>query len=103
MSDDKLEGFWWDVDWRLLGIHGKVATRTKFRDYISAIIDFEDVQFDPIDIDGKEWVGCLLHAVPKLKQGGEMLILDDFNRQEYSPFFTLLCEWSVKRFTFWFA
>lgn len=99
LSDRELNGFCWKTDWRFYGVLGRPPGKPRFRDYIAAIDEFEDESFDLIAIDGRERVGRLVHAVPKLKPGG-MLLLDDSNRQRYAPVFDLLDEWPTYRFPF---
>ena len=99
LSDDQLEGFCWETDWRLYKILGYAPRRPQFRDYIAAIDEFEDEYFDIIAIDGRERVACLVHAIPKLRPGG-VLVLDDSNRPKYGEFSRLLQEWSIVRLPF---
>lgn len=73
--------------------------RPQYRDYIGAIDGFADGYFDIIAVDGKERVGCTVHAVPKLKAGG-VLVLDDSEREEYEEVFALLSAWSACRLGF---
>jgi hypothetical protein len=53
-----------------------------FKDYASSIDIYDDNSFDVILIDGRARNSCFQHAVPKLKQGG-ILIIDNSSRDHY--------------------
>lgn len=53
-----------------------------FEDYVKAIDAYPDEHFDLISIDGRARSACLRRALPKLKQGG-WLVLDDAQREIY--------------------
>lgn len=52
--------------------------------YAEEINQFQNVQFDAIFIDGRERVACIQNAVPKLKEGG-LLVIDNTERDHYGP------------------
>jgi hypothetical protein len=66
---------------------------------MAAIDEFDDGYFDLISIDGKGRVGCLFHAIPKLRPGG-CLVLDDSNRSEYAVSIDVLSGWAARKFPF---
>jgi hypothetical protein len=53
-----------------------------FKNYASYIDKFPDKYFDLILVDGRSRPSCLFHSVPKIKQGG-LLILDNAERKYY--------------------
>lgn len=53
-----------------------------FKRYACAIDKFENASFDAILIDGRSRPACIQHAIPKLRQGG-LLILDNVERDYY--------------------
>lgn len=53
-----------------------------FRNYVSQIDVFPDRYFDLVLVDGRVRPSCIMHAVPKVKVGG-LLILDDAERPYY--------------------
>lgn len=55
-----------------------------FREYASAIDAYPDQHFDWILVDGRARPSCMMHAIPKLKVGG-FLVLDNFERSSYLP------------------
>lgn len=57
-------------------------TGYSFRKYASAIDRYQNESFDVILIDGRARPSCFVHAVPKLKLGG-VIILDNAEREEY--------------------
>lgn len=60
--------------------------------YYSYIDRFPDEHFDFIMVDGRARVQCGLHALPKLKKGG-MLVLDNAERTRYRPLHDALEAW----------
>jgi hypothetical protein len=54
-----------------------------FRNYASSIDAFEDGEFDLIIVDGRCRPSCAMHAIPKIKAGGYLLV-DDCERERYS-------------------
>ncbi|MBX2962588.1 MAG: class I SAM-dependent methyltransferase [Cyclobacteriaceae bacterium] len=79
-----------------------------FTEYYSFIDQYPDDYFDFVIVDGRARVECALHALPKLKQGG-ILILDNAERLRYRSIHENLAGWE-KVFTtsgitdtvFWF-
>lgn len=57
-----------------------------FYNYASAIDQYSDNYFDIILIDGRARPSCMIHAIPKLKQHG-YLVLDNSEREYYLSFF----------------
>jgi predicted O-methyltransferase YrrM len=71
--------------------------------------EFPDDFFDLIIVDGRNRKGCIVHAIPKLKSGG-VLLLDNAERPYYHGVFSLLREWKhvsteqkgPDKFGFWY-
>jgi hypothetical protein len=81
---------------------------TCFVNYYSFIDRYADESFDFIVVDGRARVESALHALPKLKKGG-ILILDNSERIRYSPVHQTLKNWKMvfttnglTDTTFWF-
>jgi hypothetical protein len=55
-----------------------------FRSYAKLIDRFEDEAFDVVIVSGRARPSCLLHALPKVRPGG-MLLLDHAERSWYGP------------------
>lgn len=53
-----------------------------FFDYASVIDQFPDRSFDIVVVDGRARISCSMHAIPKIKTQG-YLILDDADRPRY--------------------
>ncbi len=53
-----------------------------FKDYAAIIDRFPDDYFDVVQVDGRCRSSCAMHAIPKIKPGG-YLIVDDFDRERY--------------------
>lgn len=53
-----------------------------FRKYASSIDSYPDEYFDVILIDGRSRPACIIHAAPKVKKGG-LIILDNADRSYY--------------------
>ncbi len=53
-----------------------------FRRYASQIDEFPDGHFDLVLVDGRARPSCILHAAPKVKPGG-LLVLDNADRDYY--------------------
>ena len=49
-----------------------------FKDYAAIIDRFPDDYFDVVQVDGRCRSSCAMHAIPKIKPGG-YLIVDDFD------------------------
>lgn len=98
LPPEALAGFHWETDWSYYAVLGRAPLRPEYRDYMATIDAYPAADFDLIAIDGKERVGCALHAFSRLKPGG-WLVLDDSNRAEYRPIFDLLAAWPQRRHT----
>ena len=59
-------------------------TRASFVEYVRTIEAFPDRFFDVIFIDGRARNACAVHALPKVKVGG-FLVLDNSERIDYGP------------------
>lgn len=57
-----------------------------YHQYATAIDKYDNGYFDVILIDGRSRPSCMKHSIPKLKQGG-LLILDNSDRTYYLDFF----------------
>ena len=53
-----------------------------FKDYVTTIDIYEDKYFDLILIDGRSRPSCFVHALPKIKDGG-YIVLDNAEREAY--------------------
>lgn len=60
--------------------------------YYSICQEFPDEYFDLIIVDGRNRKGCILSAIPKLKEGG-ILMLDNSERVYYHSTFDLMAGW----------
>ncbi len=65
------------------------SSADSYSQYVASIDDYPDDSFDVIVVDGRERVRCFSHAIPKLRPGGWLLI-DDVERQRYSPVFGMV-------------
>lgn len=63
-----------------------------FDEYVSTIDGYPDMTFDFVIVDGRARVDCVLHAIPKIRQGG-LLLLDDSDRSRYQPAVEALSHW----------
>lgn len=63
-----------------------------FKDYINALDDYSDSHFDFIAVDGRARLSCVLKSIPKLKEGG-FLLLDNSERKRYQPALKVLEGW----------
>lgn len=61
--------------------------------YYGICEEFPEEAFDLILIDGRDRVGCITHAIPRLKQGG-VLMLDNAERRAYRAGTSLLKDWA---------
>lgn len=66
--------------------------RKEYHDYFSFVSTFPNEHFDFIIVDGRARVECCLNAIPKLKSGG-LFVLDNSDRERYSPIFKVLENW----------
>jgi len=60
-----------------------VFARHMFRNYARQIGAFPNEHFDVVLVDGRARPACLMHAAPKVKRGG-VLILDNAEREYYT-------------------
>lgn len=67
--------------------------------YVRAI-DKHNIKYDIILVDGRMRVECALYAAGSLSGAG-VLILDDSEREEYSPISVVLEERGFRRLDFW--
>lgn len=70
VDDETLRNYTWQTDWKYYDVLGHPPRKPEFLEYISAIDHFDDLSFACIAIDGRERIGCLVHAMPKLRKGG---------------------------------
>jgi hypothetical protein len=70
-----------------------------FRRYVHSVLDYADEAFDVILVDGRARFGCLVTALPKLKEDG-VLILDDSDREDATEACVLLTAggWTARHF-----
>jgi hypothetical protein len=70
-----------------------------FRRYVQGVLDYPDRAFDVILVDGRARFGCLVTALPKLKDDGA-LILDDSEREDAAQSVALLegRGWTARHF-----
>jgi hypothetical protein len=54
-----------------------------FRSYASSIDAFDDQRFELVIVDGRCRPSCAMHAIPKIKPGGYLLV-DDCERERYA-------------------
>lgn len=64
----------------------------RFERYVKSIDAFPDDSFDLVFIDGRARPSCILHAIPKIRTGG-FLLLDNSERDKYSRGEDLLKGW----------
>ncbi|WP_162417430.1 class I SAM-dependent methyltransferase [Cyclobacterium roseum] len=64
--------------------------------YSNSISDFEDQYFDLILIDGKARNACIKNSIPKLKNGG-YLVVDNSHRKSYSYTISSISNWQLFR------
>ena len=57
-------------------------TGYNFKKYVSAIDDYHDAYFDLVIVDGRARPSCIMHAIPKIKEGG-WLVVDNTGRTIY--------------------
>jgi len=70
-----------------------------FRSYVQSVLDYPDGSFDVILVDGRARLGCLVTALPKLKDDGA-LILDNSEREDAAAACAVLTgpDWTVRHF-----
>jgi hypothetical protein len=96
------DSYHWDKDWPHYKLLNHPPTKPEFRNYMMHIDNYPDKYFDCIVVDGRERVGCMLHALSKIKSDG-FIIFDDSNRPRYKEIFTSLPNWQIKKFDFGLA
>jgi Methyltransferase domain len=71
-----------------------------FRRYVQSVLEHPDRAFDVILVDGRARLGCVVTALPKLRDDG-VLILDDSEREDATEACTLLAArgWTARHFT----
>lgn len=85
--------------WTHEALFDRPPDRPEFLHYMSEIDSYPDDSFDLVAVDGRERLGCLIHAETKVKPGG-WLLLDDTHRPRYAEAFDLLAGWQLNRFRF---
>jgi predicted O-methyltransferase YrrM len=98
-TDDSGADFNWANEWPYYSILKHAPENPEYRNYISQIDQFPDKHFGLIIIDGRERLGCLVHSLTKLADGG-MIIFDDSARDKYHEIFDILDGWHYKSFRF---
>jgi len=91
--------FSWSTQWRFYEVLHHAPKKKEFKDYMSVIDRYPDSYFDCIAIDGRERIGCLMHAMQKLRSNG-FVIFDDTLRRQYEELFDLTTGWRVERYPF---
>lgn len=99
LSRELVNAIDWDKDWRYFERLGQRPRKPEYRDYMASIDTYPVGYFDLISIDGRERVGCLMHAIDKLADSG-LLVLDDANRMHYAAFYQVLKGWYIKEYPF---
>jgi hypothetical protein len=94
--------YFWEKDWAYYKSLNHPPSKPEFRNYMMHIDNYPDKYFDCIVVDGRERVGCMLQALPKIKSDG-FIIFDDSNRPRYKEIFNILNNWQVERFNFGLA
>ena len=64
----------------------KPSVGFNYKKYVSCIDQFSDESFDLVSVDGRSRPSCILHAIPKIKNGG-FLLVDNSDRDYYLSFF----------------
>ncbi|MBD2187111.1 O-methyltransferase [Pseudanabaena mucicola] len=54
-----------------------------FKNYVRSIDQYPDEYFDIVLVDGRARPSCSMHALPKIKQNG-FIVLDNSDREDYS-------------------
>jgi hypothetical protein len=62
-----------------------------FENYVRAIDRYDDESFDVIVVDGRARPACTKHAIPKLREGG-VIVLDNAERPQYHRIHELLSD-----------
>jgi len=66
-----------------------------FDEYLSSIHEIGDKSLDLVVVDGRCRVPCALAAIPKIRDGG-LLLLDDSDRDRYRVLHEQLADWPVQ-------
>lgn len=74
-----------------------VAARGYYDGYVAAIEDQRSDSLDLVIVDGRARVECVRRALPKVRPGG-LLLLDDTDRDRYTPAAQLLRTWDRRDF-----
>jgi hypothetical protein len=98
-ADENSSSFDWEKNWKYFKVLKHFPDHPEFRHYMATIDQYHDNHFECIVIDGKERIGCLLHALPKLSENG-IIIFDDSSMDEFQEVFSLMNEWHSKIYTF---
>lgn len=73
------------------------STKCSFESYVKTIGSYPDNHFDFIFVDGRARSSCILHAIPKLRPGG-YLMLDNSERSQYQGAVALMKGWDYCSF-----
>jgi len=68
-----------------------------FEAYVKAIDDYPDGSFDLVTVDGRARPSCVLRALPKIKNGGWLLV-DNMERSRYAIIRSLLAQYECLDF-----
>lgn len=63
--------------------HYVSSGKKKYKNYATAIDQFDNCFFDIVLVDGRARPSCVKHAVPKIRKGG-YLVLDNSDREYYT-------------------
>ena len=77
----------------------RALDKPEFNDYVRRVDGYPEGFFDCIAVDGRERVGCVAHAVPKVAENG-FVILDDSHRPHYREIFDILSDWEAHTYGF---
>jgi hypothetical protein len=69
-----------------------------FDQYVSTILEYPDLTFDLVIVDGRCRVASIVNAAKKVRRGG-WIYLDDSDRGEYSSVRDVLPGWTERAFT----
>lgn len=88
---------WFDVLVRSVGTHPSCtliyhSANDDYQAYVDSIKQFPDEHFDIVLVDGRERVRCHQAAMAKVRPGG-LLVLDNSDRERYSPTFAAAAAW----------
>lgn len=72
-------------------------TGMSFKAYVKAIDDYPDGSFDLVTVDGRARPSCVLRALPKIKDGGWLLV-DNMERSRYAIIRSLLAQYECLDF-----